>query len=387
MASTLITGLAVMSLVILLLVFVLRRLDQPNFVAYLLAGILLGPEVLNVFERNEIIISLGELGVVLLMFFVGAEINLPSLSKNFARPLIAVLTQLLFSFAFVYILSFYFKWDYRLTVLLSFIVSLSSSAIVFQYLSKTGQMHTSLGLLSCGVLLVQDLIVVPMLLVLNLISGNELSGELLFKVCFGAVLSGLFLWAAVAKKLLRIPFKDALAADHDLQVFVGFLLCFGMAWLTWYFGLSPALGAFLAGIIIGQDTATDWLDRALIPFRVFFMAFFFISVGLQLNLYFFRENLAIVASLTLAVLLANSLINTLVFRITGYQWRESVYAGALLSQIGEFSFVLITLAKSLHLVSKDTHQTTLCVIALSMMLSSLWINIIQKFIYKMPATR
>jgi len=300
------------------------------------------------------------------------------------RPLAAALSQLFFSFGFVYLLGLYFGWDLRLIVLLAFVVSLSSSAIVFQYLDRTGQLQSPLGLLSCGVLLIQDLLVVPMLLVLNMISGQEVPPGQLFKATLGAVLSGLFLWGAVSKKLFRIPFKEALAADHDLQVFLGFLMCFGMAWFTWYFGLSPALGAFLAGILIGQDKATRWLDTALVPFRVFFMAFFFISVGLQLNMDFFAGHWATIASLALTIIIINSLINAFVFRITGYKWRESVYAGALLSQIGEFSFVLITLARGLGMVEGATHQIILCVIALTMMLSSLWIDAIRRFIFRMP---
>ena len=382
MASQLITGLAVMSLVILMLVFVLRKMQQPNFVAYIMAGILLGPEVLNVFQRNETISGLGELGVVLLMFFVGAEIDLSTLSKNFLRPMAAAAAQLCFSFAFISLLSLYFEWDPKLIVLLSFIVSLSSSAIVFQYLDKTGQMRTALGLLACGVLLMQDLLVVPMLFVLNLLSGQEIATGQLIKASIGAVFSGLFLWAAVVKRLLRIPFKEELAQDHDLQVFVGFLLCFGMAWFSWFFGLSPALGAFLAGILIGQDKATSWLDKALVPFRVFFMAFFFISVGLQIDLGFFGDHLAVIAALTLTVLLANSLINTVVFRITGQKWRDSLYAGALLSQIGEFSFVLMTLANSMGMVNDAAHQTMLSVIALTMIFSAIWVKIMQRFIFR-----
>jgi Kef-type K+ transport system membrane component KefB len=116
MASQLITGLALMSLVILMLGFVLRRLSQPHFVGYILAGVLLGPEVLNVFKNTETITGLGELGVVLLMFFVGAEIDLPSLARNFARPLTAALSQLFFSFGFVYLLGLYLGWDARLIV-------------------------------------------------------------------------------------------------------------------------------------------------------------------------------------------------------------------------------------------------------------------------------
>jgi CPA2 family monovalent cation:H+ antiporter-2 len=382
MTPQLITEMAVMSLVILLLVYILRKFRQPYFVAYIIAGILLGPQLLNIFNHTETITGLGELGVVLLMFFIGAEINLPNLTKNFVRPLAVAFIQLCFSFAFISMLSLYFNWDAKLIILLSFIISLSSSAIVFQYLTNSGEMHTSLGLLTCGFLLLQDLLVVPMMLVINFISGEELPTDHIFKACLGTVLSVIFLWAAFSKKMLRIPFKKDIMADHDLQVFVGFLFCFGFAWFTWFFGLSPALGAFMAGIIIGQDKSTHWLDNALIPFRVFFMAFFFISVGLQINIYFFKDNLGVTLALTLSILIINSLINTLVVKITGQNWRDSLYADALLSQIGEFSFVLMTLAKSLGLVNDIIHQIILAVIALTMVFSAVWVKVIQMFIYK-----
>lgn len=384
MESPLITGITIMSLVILLLVFILRKFQQPHFVAYIIAGILLGPEVMDVFKRTETITHLGELGVVLLMFFIGAEVDLPRLTKNFTQPLLAAASQLLFSFIFIYILSFYFNWDTTLVVLLSFIISLSSSAIIFQYLSKTGQMETPLGLMACGVLLIQDILVVPMMLALNFMGEGTLPLYEIAKAATGAFLCGLFLWAALKRKALQLPFKKDIASDHDLQVFIGFLLCFGMAWLTGFFGLSAALGAFMAGIVIGQDKSTKWLDTALVPFRVFFMAFFFISVGLQINIDFFRESLVSILALTICILVINSLINTVVFRLTGHTWRDSLYAGALLSQIGEFSFVLMTVARDMGLVSNRVHQVILAVIALSMVLSAAWTKAIHKFIFRSP---
>jgi len=382
MESPLITGITVVSLVILLLVLILRKFQQPHFVAYIAAGILLGPEVLNVFERKDTITELGDLGIVLLMFFIGAEVDLAQLTKNFTHPLLAAGSQLIFSYVLIYFLSFYFAWDTTLVILLSFIISLSSSAIVFQYLSTTGQVQTPLGLMACGVLLIQDILVVPMMLTLNFIGEGAIPVEEMAKAIIGALLCGLFLWAALSKKVLHLPFKDDIASDHDLQVFIGFLLCFGMAWLTAFFGLSAALGAFMAGIIIGQDKSTKWLDTALVPFRVFFMAFFFISVGLQIDIHFFRASLGSIAALTLCILIINSLVNSLVFRFTGHTWRDSLYAGALLSQIGEFSFVLMTLARTMGLVSDIAHQLILAVIAMSMMLSAAWIKAIHKFVFR-----
>jgi CPA2 family monovalent cation:H+ antiporter-2 len=139
--------------------------------------------------------------------------------------------------------------------------------------------------------------------------------------------------------------------------------------------------------VIGQDKATRWLGKSLIPFRVFFMAFFFLAIGLQLDVGFFAANAGTIVLVAISVLIINSLINSLLFKLSGNSWRDSIYAGALLSQIGEFSFVLLTLAASLGLVGDYMRQITLAVITSTMLLSSIWLAIIQKLIYKLPAQR
>lgn len=379
MNSEIFTGIVILSFVILLLILLLRKLKQPYFIAYMLSGVLLGPEVLGIIGKGETIEQLGELGIILLMFFIGAEINLPSLTKNFEKPLLAALTQLLLSLGLIWGIGYYLNWSYTTIMLTGFIISLSSSAIIFQYLSRNGEINSSLGLITCGVLLIQDILIVPMMLTLNFMARGSVEPSDLVKVTLGAMLTVAFLRAAFIKKLFKIPFKKDILADHDLQVFIGFALCFGMAWVTHWFGLSAAFGAFTAGIVIGQDKATRWLDRSLVPFRVFFLAFFFISIGLQIKLGFIKENIFTILFVTLSVLLINSFINATVFRAMGHTWRDSVYAGALLSQIGEFSFVLMTMAFDLKLVGAYTYQVTLAVIAITMVMTNIWIAIIQKF--------
>ncbi|WP_286756957.1 cation:proton antiporter [Roseivirga sp. UBA838] len=384
MTHGILDGLVVLSLTVLLLALFLKRVKQPYFIAYIVAGIILGPEVLGVIQKTTTIEQLGELGVILLLFFIGAEINLPDLSKNIKKPLLGTLTQVVLSFVFMVGIGHFMDWSWKVTILLSFVISLSSSAIIFQYLSKTGQIHSKLGLLTSGVLIMQDILIVPMMLVLSFMAKGELEVRELIKTVIGGLLVLLFIRAAVIKKLVKIPFKEDLSKDHDLQVFIGLLLCFGLAWITHWFGISAGLGAFLAGIWIGQDKATKWLDHALVPFRVFFLAFFFLSVGLQLDLDFLRTHLGTISLITLSVLVINSLINAFIFRGMGSTWRDSVYAGALLSQIGEFSFVLVNVATTLGLIGDYSFQITLAVITVSMMLTTIWISIIQTSIYKLP---
>ncbi|MFC4478926.1 cation:proton antiporter [Flavobacterium chungangensis] len=387
MFSDLFSALVVLCFAVLFLILVLRRFRQPYFIAYIAAGVLLGPKLLNTIPDPEMVAELGEIGIVLLMFSIGTEIDLHHLSQHFCRPFAIALVQILLSALCMYALGMQLGWPASRIILLSFIISLSSSAIVFQYLQRTGEIKSQLGIITCGVLLMQDMLVVPMVLSLNFISGSNASFFELAKVCIGGMLILLFLRSAVNRRIFNIPMRRELVADHDLQVFIGFCICFGMAWFSFWFGLSPAFGAFAAGIVIGQDKATRWLGKSLIPFRVFFMAFFFLAIGLQLDVGFFAANAGTIVLVAVSVLIINSLINSLLFKLSGNSWRDSIYAGALLSQIGEFSFVLLTLAASLGLVGDYMRQITLAVITSTMLLSSIWLAIIQKLIYKLPAQR
>lgn len=384
MSSQIFSAIALLCGVVLFLILLLARFKQPYFTAYIMAGIVLGPEVFNVIPDPKAVSELGEIGILLLMFSIGTEIDLNHFSGNFHKPLIISVVQILLSFLCMYSIGAYLQWPVSRVILLTFIISLSSSAIVFQYLEKTGEIKSSLGIMTCGVLLMQDILVIPMILSLNFFFGGTLSVFELSKLCAGSLLILLLLWTAVKKKFLHIPMRREVTADHDLQVFIGFCICFGMAWLSDWFGLSPAFGAFAAGVVIGRDKATRWLERSILPFKVFLMAFFFLAVGLQLDIDFFADNAGSILMVAVSVLVINSLINSLLFKLTGSNTRDSIYAGGLLSQIGEFSFVLLTIAASLGMVGHYVHQMTIAVITSTMLLSSVWLTVIRQLIYRIP---
>ena len=383
MLSQLFSGIAVLSLIVLLLILLLRRLKQPYFIAYIAAGVLLGPQVFNIIHKPDVISELGEIGIIIMMFSIGSEIDLQYLTRNFYKPLMISVVQIVLSFICMYLVGAYAGWEITTIVLTAFTISISSSAIVFQYLARTGQIKSQLGMITCGVLLMQDILVIPMMLALNFMSSTAVSAVQLIKVCAGGVLMILFLKGALTRKLFKIPMQKEITADHELQVFIGFGICFTMAWISGWFGLSTAFGAFASGILIGHDKATHWLGSSLIPFRVFFMAFFFLAVGLQLDINFFIQNAGTIILISFSVLFINSLINTILFKLTKNSWRDSLYAGALLSQIGEFSFILMTMAASLKLVENYTYQITLAVITSTMMLTTIWLMIIQQLIYRL----
>jgi len=377
----LLKSIVVLLLTILLISWMLKRFSQPYFSAYILAGILLGPHGLGLFTNIETIAQIGSLGLIMQMFFIGAEIEPNSLLKNLRTSVIGILVQLTLSLVFVAIIGYHLTWSIDRIILFGFIISLSSSAIILEYLNKNGEMHFRLGQLTTGILLVQDFLLVPMIMVLNFLAKGETSfSELLL----GCITTFLFFWLLrkiVLEKKVQLPGLHKLQPDHELQVFIGLLICFGFAWITSVMNLSAAMGAMFAGMLISQTDSMKWFDQSLIPFRVFFISFFFLSIGLQLNFDFIQQNFSLIVILVLLIFCTNSLINALAFRLLKESWKNSVYAGALLSQIGEFSLVLCVIARDLNLVDNFSYQLTLAVISLTMLLSSGWITIIRAFLF------
>lgn len=372
-----------MLLSILLLSWLLKRFRQPYFVAYILAGIFLGPHGLKLFTDVDTIAQTGSLGLIIQMFFIGAEIEVPSLIKNMKTLVIGTAVQLLLSMAFILLVGSQLAWSSSKIVLFGFVISLSSSAIILEYLHKNKEIHTRLGTITTGILILQDFLIVPMIMVLNFMGKGESDPTALIIGSIVTILFVLFLRKVVLKKSIRLPFAD-FHPDHELQVFIGLSLCFGFAWVTSLLHLSAALGAMFAGMIISQTKSTQWLDRSLVPFRIFFLSLFFFSVGLQIDLNFVSDNFLLIMTLVLSILLINSGINALVFRLLRETWKNSVYAGALLSQIGEFSLVLCIVAKELKLVDDFSFQLTLAVISITMLLTSAWIGIIRAFLFRAP---
>lgn len=143
----------------------------------------------------------------------------------------------------------------------------------------------------------------------------------------------------------------------------------------------------MAGILISNSNSMQWLENSLVPFRIFFLAIFFLSIGLQINISFLQTNIGLILSIVIIILLINSVINALVFRLLKETWRNSIYAGAMLSQIGEFSLVLCLVAKDLKLVEDYWYQLTLAVVSITMLFTAVWIGVIRAFLFKQQKTR
>jgi CPA2 family monovalent cation:H+ antiporter-2 len=374
-------SVSLMSLLILLLIFLLKRLKQPYLVAYILAGVVLGPHMAGIFTDTGTISALGEIGILLLMFFLGMEINIPDQKSLLLQPLIAQGMKIVFSVLLVLALGFWLHWPPAKVVLLSVILIFNSTAVVSTFLKKNGELHTCAGQLTLNILLLQDILLAPALTLFQFLGHRGISVVQLASSVVCCLLLFLLLRAIRNRELYQWWLWQDIGRDHELQVFTGALICFGFALLAEKAGLSGPVGSFAAGIYIGRMRAFQWLEKAMKPFQVFFTALFFLSVGLTLDLAYLRANFLLVGSATLLLLLSNSLLSAMVFRLLKLPWKSSLYAGALLSLPGEFGILACSLAYRLGMIDAFFLKGGIAVTAVSLLCATLWLTLLRRLIY------
>jgi len=365
-------------LTILILGMIMKKLQQPHVLVYLLVGIILGPDVLGIISNHAAVTRVGSFGVLLLLFFIGMEVSPRRLIENWIISVIGTLLQVLVSVGVVTLLGLYLEWSLARIVLLGFVISLSSTAVVLKLLEDWKEMGTRVGQDVLGILLVQDLIIVPMLIILGFLSGDKPTAQtLILQALGGIIIISLVVWILI-KEDIHLPFLKYLGSDHEMQVFASLGICFSMALLTGITELSAALGAFVGGMIVASAKETHWIHESLSSIRIIFIAFFFVSVGMLIDFNFITKYWGQITFLLIAAYSTNLLINAGILKALGENWSVSLYGGALLSQIGEFSFVIAAVGYQIGIINKFAYQMTISVISLSLLLSPLWIIVIKR---------
>lgn len=363
----------ILCMTILGLMFLLKKFNQPYLIAYIVAGALLGPYVLKLFNKPEEIETIGEIGILLLMFFIGVEINIPNKKSLIIKPLLAQGMKILLSFIFAYFVGELLHLNIESVLLIAILFMFNSTAVVVEFLKKHGTLHTAFGIIILNILLLQDLLLAPVLTVLKFWNSKEfsiLSAMLPIAICLG-----IFLIFRKIRHLKEIKLSNTfLENDHELQVFSGLLICLGFGLIAETVGMSAALGSFIAGVLVGKIQAFQWLEHSLLPFKVFFVALFFVSIGLRLDINYLLSNYKLITIGTLIVLISNSIMSALFFRMLNFKWQDSFYGGALLSQTGEFGILAISIAYKTGMVEYDLYKAGLGITCLSLLLSTIWIS-------------
>lgn len=348
-------------------VIIAQRLRVPTVVGFLLTGIAIGPNALGLVARPDSVSSLAEVGVVLLLFAIGLELSLSRIIRMGPWVVRGGGIQVLATIAVVAGVASALGTPTRLAVFFGALFALSSTAIILKVYTDRGELDTPHGRVVVAVLLFQDLCVVPLMLATPLLAGQSAG--------IGATARTIALSAVVVAALViggRIAVPRALRRIAELRnreiftlsvVFIGL----GAAYVTSAFGMSLAIGAFLAGLIISESDYGLQALSDVLPFRDTFSGIFFISVGMLLDLSYVGSNLGAVLSVALGVMLVKALIVVLVVRLLKRSVRVGILSGLGLAQVGEFSFVLAGSGIAVGLLTADQYQLFLGASVLSML--------------------
>jgi monovalent cation:H+ antiporter-2, CPA2 family len=351
-------------------VFVLQRIKLPSILGFLLTGILIGPHAMGLINESEQIEYISEIGVILLLFVIGMELSLKQLISIKNTVFIGGALQVGVT-VLVASLVYYFsgnQWNEALFI--GFLFSLSSTAIVLKVLQDRNEISAPHGRNALAILIFQDIIVVPMMLFTPIIAGqsdNVLSSVVILILKTTVVLVITMISARyLVPRLMHIIAKTG---SKELFLITTITICFAVAFLTSEAGLSLALGAFLAGLIISESEYSHQATSIILPFRELFTSFFFVSVGMLLNLHFFGTHIIEIMLIVVAVFIIKSIIAALSVAVLKYPPRTSLLTGLALFQVGEFAFILSKVGIEYGLLTAETNQYFLAVSIVSMLLT------------------
>jgi len=368
---------------------VAKKLGMGSVLGYLIAGIIIGPFVLGfVGKEGEDIMHFAEFGVVMMLFLVGLELD-PAKLWTMRRTILGVgsaqvlITTVIFFFAGIVM---GFSWQGTLAASLS--LSMSSTAIVLQSLKEKGQLQTVAGKTSFAVLLFQDLSIIPILALLPLLASQAADPDThSFMEGFPgwiratATLSAILI-VILAGRYVIVPLLRTVAATRLRELFSAssLLIVVAIAYLMQAVGLSPALGTFLAGVVLANSEFKHELESDLEPFKGLLLGLFFIAVGASINFHLIAMEPVRIISWVVAAVLLKLLILLAIGRYFGLRKHENVLVALSLSQVGEFAFVLFSYIGTMRILDESTVDTMMAVTALSMSVTPVLLLIYDKLI-------
>jgi len=353
-----------------IIVFVLQRLKLPSIIGFLLTGVIIGPYGLSLINAVEQVETLSEVGVILLLFVIGMELSIKQLISIKKTVFIGGFLQVGITVLITGFVYYFLGNSWNESVFVGFLFSLSSTAIVLKTLQDRQEISTTHGRNALAILIFQDIIVVPMMLVTPLIAGDSSNiGISILVLLLKSVVVIMITFLSARYVVPKLMHAIAKTNSKELFILVTITLCIAVAFLTSEAGLSLALGAFIAGLIISESDYSHQATSIILPFRELFTSFFFVSVGMLLDLNFFFSHISIVIFLVLLVFILKSSIAAVAVAILKYPTRIVLLTGLSLFQVGEFAFILSKVGIKYNLLSVQTNQYFLSVSILSMILT------------------
>ena len=352
------------------------RLKLPPIVGFLVAGFIIGPYGFRLVTSLDEVEILAEIGVVLLLFTIGIEFSIKDLLQSKRAVLLGGSLQVGLTLVIAALLSLALNLPLNQAVFFGFLVALSSTAIVLRALQDRGELDSAHGRITLSVLIFQDIIIAPMIIFTPLLAGG--SGEVTGSIV--ALVAKAVLVVAVVFVLARwvMPWlldKVARTRSRELFLFSIVLICIAVAWFTNELGLSLGLGAFLAGLIVSESEYSLHALEGVLPFKMVFTGFFFVSIGMLMDTSVIASEPMMVVGLALGILLLKSLIAGGVALLIGASMRTAIIVGLALGQVGEFSFILSKFGLSNALLSPEAYKLFLSFTVITMAATPFIINL------------
>lgn len=349
---------------------IFSRFRIPTVMGYLLTGVVAGPHMLALVGKSNDISLMAEIGVIFLLFTIGMEFSLKHLLRIRRIAFLGGMIQVFLTAGVFLLVSRLYKLTWETGLFIGFIVALSSSALVLKLLQERSELTSNYGRTALGILIFQDLLLVPLMLFTNLLGDNSINvtNEIITLIVKVIFIIGL-VYAGNKWLLPRLLNQIALARNQELFMMSIFLICFAIALLTSKMGLSLAFGAFLAGLMISESEYSHNVFGNLMPIKDVFTSFFFVSIGMLLDLSFVAENLRLVMISVVLVIVLKSIIAGGTGFLLGHTFQGTVLIGFALSQVGEFSFVLAKLGLDNSVIPDFYYRLFIAVAVITMALT------------------
>ncbi|WP_431472198.1 cation:proton antiporter [Nonlabens sp. SCSIO 43208] len=367
----------------LICVSIAKRLGLSSVIGYLIAGVIIGPYVLGLIgEEGDDILHFAEFGVVVMLFLIGLEIE-PKSFWNMRKSILGMGgIQVTATLVLTYLLFTILGYEWQVALVIAMAVSLSSTAIALQTIKEKGLMETTFGISSFSILLFQDIIVIVMLGALPLLSSQDPSNvssngheaTLIENLPIGlqtlAILASVVVIVLVGRYLI-VPIlrKVSKTGVRELLIAAAFLIVFSISYLMEFVGLSPALGAFLGGVVLSTSEFKHELESTLEPFKNLLLGLFFMAVGASINFIVIAESPFTIGGLLVLIITLKAAVLYITGRVFKLKLDQKLLLTLSLAQVGEFAFVLLSFAFQLEILAPEQMDVMLVITALSMSLT------------------
>lgn len=350
--------------------FIFNKFRIPTLIGYLFTGIIVGPHLLGIVHETESINIMAEIGVILLMFSIGLEFSLNHLLRIRRIVFLGGFMQLVLTALITMCIGRIYQLEWIPALFIGFLTALSSTAVVLKILQDRSELTSNYGRTVLGILIFQDIILIPLMLLTPILGGNTdgLGSDFMLLIVKSSVIIA-FVYLGNRWLMPWFLHKIALTKNQELFLMVILLICLSVALLTSQMGMSLAFGAFLAGLMISESEYSHNAFGNLVPFKDTFSSFFFVSIGMLLDVEFVTENYILVIITVIVVIIAKAFIAGGTAFALGHTFRGTVMAGLALSQVGEFSFILAKLGLDNTIISQFYYQLFLAVAVITMSLS------------------